>query len=147
MASRIECSSAIFASIRATCSSASCFTCALAVGPQREQPADLADAEAQVAGAVNELQAPHVGAAEFAIAVAGARRGCDQPRLFVEADGLGGHPRAPGRFADMHCRSSPTSRDYRALLRSRSAFVMTETELALMAALASIGDSSTPRTG
>ena len=58
------------------------------------------------------------------------------------------NPRTPavGRLTSSTVHLGPTE-DYRAVLRSRRAFVMTETELALMAALASIGERRTPSTG
>ena len=60
MASRIERSSAIFASTRATCSRASRFTSALARSrsdhSESSRP-DLSDAESEIAGAMDELEA------------------------------------------------------------------------------------------
>ena len=105
MASRIERSSAIFASTRATCSSANRFTSALARSRSDHSESSRRTSSMlnpRSPGAVDEPQAPHVVFAELAIAVAGARRGRDQAGLFVETDRLRRHARAPGRFTDAH---------------------------------------------
>ena len=69
-------------------------------------------------------------------------------RSFPDSAGLHGARRflaRPRRRPQHSHRRLPVA--HRAALRSRRALVITETELALMAALASIGESSTPRNG
>src|SRR5262249_26122094 len=102
--------------------------------PERDEPGDLLDREAEMAGALDEAEGGEVALAIDPVIALGARRLLEEADALVVANRLGGNAGRSGDGAGIHDRA-PSGRQR----RRRRKFATTETLDNAIAAPARIG--------
>ena len=116
----------------------------------QKRPAIL-NGKAKRAGAAEKRQLVQIAVAKRAIAIRRPQR-LHKADFLIIADGLGGQARPRRNLCNIHAKAScailgPLSAILGVILRNRSAFDTTKTELSAIAPAASIGDSKIPKAG